>query len=147
MSRPSIDGFPLHPEWRPPVPLFEFLCQDSACRLSGTAVEHFFHSDPGDVLCESCGGKTSRLISTFGIVFTGPLTKKYNNPKLENYHSEGYWAVRKKTLDGKESHVWIDNWDTRREFMKSEGLMDTGPVEIGSDGKSISTRGLPGAWI
>ncbi len=116
------------------------------------------HFDDPDPDCEQCGSKTIRQLSTFGVVFTGTLTTRYNDPKLEGYHKEGFWAVRKRTSktgrpleNGKLEHEFIDTWDKRKKFLKDEGLAGrehTGPIHATSDGRVPTTRtGLPGSEV
>jgi hypothetical protein len=88
------------------------------------------------------------MISTFNVVFTGPITSRYNDKNLEGSHLEGYWVTEKNTPDGKERQRHIETWQDRREWMKQEGLEDAmgAPGGISSDGKSFNSRGLPGTW-
>jgi|WetSurMetagenome_2_1015567.scaffolds.fasta_scaffold742858_2 hypothetical protein len=93
-----------------------------------------------------------RVVSAFQVVFTGPITKRYNDPKSENPDQEGHWAFRKRSsVSGNPEAVFIETWQDRREFMKQEGLVgyeDVGPIDSSPDGKWSSTRtGKPGTWI
>lgn len=110
-------------------------------------VRHFDAPDPD---CETCGAKRKRAISTFGIVRTGILSRKYNDRKLEGSTMEGHWVKATDPATGKRTKdVFIETFQQQKEFCKQEGYhnpWDLGPAEAGADGKSISTRGLPGSW-
>lgn len=101
--------------------------------------------------CEdpACGGETAKLVSGFAIIFTGPLTAKYNDRTLEGAHQEGHWATALRTPDGKPKAVWIDSFQAQREFCRAEGLVNPKDLpshaEATSD-KKLSGRGMPGAW-
>lgn len=122
------------------MPLFEFGCP--SCE---TVEEHYLPlASSADPNCERCGAATKRMISRFGIVFTGPITSKYNDKTLDGGHLEGHYAY---TRDSKP--VWIDSFQAQKEFCKQNGFInpkDIGPAEVSADGKSVSTRGLPGSW-
>lgn len=133
------------------MPIFESFCPSEACVQQGVPFEWLSRViDNEEPTCESCGGETRRMISGFAVVFTGPITKKYNDPKSENYDQEGHWAYRKKgTKSGKPEPVFIETFQQQAEFCRAEGLVnpkDTGPVSVGADGRCQSPRGLPGAW-
>lgn len=133
------------------MPLYESACASNVCVEFARPVEWRASTwETPDPSCVECGGPTKRMISQFGIVFTGPLTAKYNDPKADNAHQEGHYAWRtKNTKDGKPEMVWIDSFDAQREHCRSEGLVnpkDLGPGEVGGDGKTLSTRGMPGCW-
>jgi putative FmdB family regulatory protein len=130
------------------MPLFEFFCDKD-----GSVNEHYLSShDKPNPPCDHCGGETMRVISGFNVVFTGPITKKYNDPNADNAHVEGHWSWETKGPGGekiKPRPVFIDSFQAQREFCRREGLVnpkDIGPVEVGSDGKSSSSRGMPGCW-
>lgn len=87
-----------------------------------------------------------RLISAFKVVFSGPITAKYNDKKLEGAHQEGHWLWCKNTTDGKPRREWVDTWQKRKELMKQEGLEEAGPLAVSSDGKRATGTGMPGCW-
>jgi len=91
------------------------------------------------------------MISAFAVCFTGPLTAKYNRGDLEGSHQEGQFQWRKKgTKSGKPELVKLETFQDQREFCKAEGLVnpkDVGNWEVGSDGKSLQTRGIAGQWV
>ena len=126
--------------------------RDAQCKACGKVEENYYGTfDKPPIPCEVCGGETVFLPpSRFAIVFTGSFSAaKYNDPKLDGAHQEGFWATAKNTVDGKPKQVYIDNWQKRKEFMKSEGLTDSGPREASPDGKSNGREGvgLPGQWV
>lgn len=96
------------------------------------------------------------MISAFAVVFTGALSaSKYNQDVKgglpEQRHMDGHWAWRRRSSkSGQPEPVWIDNFATQAQFCKEEGLVNPrdlpSNLEAGADGKSISTRGMPGCW-
>jgi hypothetical protein len=93
------------------------------------------------------------MISTFGIVFTGAITKKYNDPRADNAHEEGHWTYATRNDDGSKcapKPVFISTFQEQAEHCKRERVMnprEIGPVEVSSDGKKFSSVGLPGCEI
>lgn len=135
------------------MPIFEYCCKNEACEDYAHAHEHYVAtSDKPDPNCDSCGLPTGRMISTFGVVFTGPITKRYNDPNADNAHMESHWVWETKGPGGekiKPRPLLIEDFQQQREYAKREGLVnpkDVGPMEVGSDGKSFSSRGMPGCW-
>jgi putative FmdB family regulatory protein len=129
------------------VPLYELQC--AACQ----AVEERYlrHWDDPTPDCPICLGPRVRLASNFGVVFSGPLTRKYMDPKKEGAYEEGFWAYRKRSsISGELEPVFLDTWDKLREFNKAEGLSAPGDAPtnatISSDGKRILSNGMPGQW-
>ncbi len=133
------------------MPVYESYCDDCT-RIKEWYAKHFvdIHENPP---CEQCGGPTKRLLSRFGVVFTGALSKKYNDPKVEKYDQEGHWAYRvKSSVSGHPEPVYIDSFQAQREFCKAEGLAnpkDLPNMEADSDGRFRSNAGvgMPGAWV
>jgi predicted nucleic acid-binding Zn ribbon protein len=133
------------------MPIFENMCRQEGCEAAGDPFEWYAATrDKPDPICARCGSSTVRLISSFAVVFTGAITKKYNDPKLENYHQEGHTAWRRRSSkSGKPEPVRIETFEDQRRFCKEEGLVDpreTGPLEAAADGRTSSSRGLPGCW-
>lgn len=135
------------------MPIYEYACLGN-CPSYGEVTEEYFHSrDHEAPICEQCGGRKEKLVSQFAVVFTGPLSAKYNDPKLEGAHKEGHWGWRRKSARDfdKPEPVWLDSWEKRKRFMAEEHLIgyeDVGPVEGTRDGKWSRTRtGMPGTWI
>ena len=116
------------------MPIFESGCEE--CELITEWMGHFDADEP---FCPECGKQMRRLPSKFRVVWTGPLSSKYNDSKLPGAHLEGHWAYKlRNTRDGKPEKVWIDTWQKRKEYMKSEGLVgieDTGRIEPRDTGK------------
>lgn len=134
------------------MPLYETVCRERTCSEYGRVIEYYSHAQTDkDPPCQVCGQDRSRVISTFGIVFTGAFSAKYNDIKKENAWQEGHWAWRKKTKSGNPEPVWIDSFDAQRDFCKSEGLVNPKDVptyaEVDSEGKKMSSAGMPGTWI
>jgi predicted nucleic acid-binding Zn ribbon protein len=136
------------------MPIREFACETETCPEHGVVRENYFRNSDPDPTCEACGAVKKARISRFGIVWTGPLTTRYNDPKLESAHREGHWAYRRNTPSGKPEPVFISTPQESREFARSEGLVSpfdsNAPplnMEISGDGKSATTCGQPGAWV
>ena len=128
------------------MPIYEFVCQNCA-----DVIEKICHFEDAAPACERCGLQRKRAVSAFGIVNTGLLTTKYNDSRLEGAHQEGHWAKATDPKTGKRTvPVFIETFQQQREYCKQEGFYDPGEVGqvemIGNDGKSMSNRGLPGAW-
>jgi hypothetical protein len=129
------------------VPIREHCCTAESCDQYGVISEHFYHVSDPDPVCE-CGKPMTLMISQFQVVFTGPLTARYNDKKLDGAHQEGYFMTEKHTPDGKEKITWVDSWSERKRILKQEGLVEApGSAEVGSDGKSIGMRGFKGQWV
>lgn len=129
------------------MPVREYLCP--RCQTIGE--EWRRHMDDPPTPCPDCGGEREELASRFGIVFTGQITAKYNDPKREAAHREGFWTYRKKTsISGQPEPVKIETWDQLRAFNKAEGLAAPGEVPtnstVSADGRRIESRGMPGQW-
>ena len=88
----------------------------------------------------------AQLASAFAVTFAGKIEARYNDKNKEGSHMEGHW-MQEKHAPGGPKWTFVDDWQTRKRIMKQEGLIEGGPAEAGSDGKSISSAGLPGAWI
>jgi hypothetical protein len=90
-------------------------------------------------------------MSAFNVVFTGAITKKYWSRKAEPLKGDGFWTYRTKTESGQPEPVYIETWQQRKDFMKSEGYIgyeDVGPQRPGSDGKWTKGRSaMPGTEI
>lgn len=127
---------------------YEFRCEKCGAEQE-RYVPRFASPNPP---CEdaACDGETVKLVSGFAIIFTGPLTARYNDRNLEGAHSEGHWATRLRTVSGEPEPVWIDSWQAQREFCKSEGLVN--PKDLPSNAEASSDRklsgsGMKGQWI
>lgn len=130
------------------MPIYESYC--AACQR--TKEWYAPLSTSPDPACELCHGPTTRLISGFNVVFTGPLTARYNDPQAENPHQEGFWAHRvKSSSSGQPEPCFIETWQQRKQYLKDEGLVggeEVGPVDGTGDGKWSTTRtGRPGTWV
>lgn len=133
------------------MPIYETACSNKTCDKHGVPVEHYYRTS-GEPLypCENCGGETRLLISQFAVVFTGPITARYNDKKKERPDLESHWVWEKKTPDGKPRQRYIETWQQRKEYMKQEGLRDDiGVIDAPSDGKGSGNNGcgMPGAWV
>ena len=128
------------------MPIFDFRCD--TCH---DVVEHYMSNrEMPDPVCEACGGPRKRCISTFGIVNTGLLGGKYNDRTKEFAHQSGHWVMETDPVTGKKNKpLYLETFQDQREYCKREKLYNPGEIgqmEAGSDGKSYSSRGLPGAW-
>lgn len=132
------------------MPLYEHYCDNEECKRYQQVEEHFFHSSNCEApQCPDCSRRQVRAMSRFSSPFTGLMTARYNDPKKEGAHMEGHWAYRRKTVSGNPEPVFLETFQQRREFMKSEGLVgyeDAGPNMPDSNGKRVNTTGMPGSW-
>ena len=128
------------------IPLY-----DLRCDVCHDAVEHYLpHADTPAPVCEKCGTQRKKCIGTFAVVGTGLLSTRYNDPKLEGAHMEGHWVRDIDPKTGKRTvPLFIETFQEQREYCKRNGFYnpgEIGQVEAHADGKSYSSRGLPGAW-
>jgi hypothetical protein len=130
------------------VPLYENYCQN--CRT----VREWYAPTSESPDPECCGQPTQRLISMFRVVFTGPISARYNDRSKENAHLEGFdaWRVHSAKDPRHPEKVRIETWEDRRKFMRDEHLEEVPSNatasysgEGGRDVK-ISTVGMPGQW-
>lgn len=134
------------------MPIRESECRDEKCRRFGLRTEWFAKTqqseDPG---CPSCGGPRTPLMSTFAVVFTGPITVRYNDKSKEGAHKEGHWAFPRRREDGTVPPAeFISTFEEQRAFCKRNGFArpDEMPTnaEISDDGKRL-VRGMPGQEV
>lgn len=136
------------------MPLYEDVCFRPECPVYDQAVERYYStSSTPQKPCIECGGPTERLMSRFGVVWTGPITAKYNDKESKGAHKEGHWAFRKKSsLSGKPEPVFIETFQQQREFCKAEGLVNPTQAPrnlvVKEDGRTLAnTRGMPGTEL
>ena len=112
------------------MPLYELVCHNRECPDCGVSRERFLHlfSSPNPA-CDLCGGPTDRGMSRFAVVFTGEITARYNDPKLENASDGAHWVYQTNKLTGKREPRLIRTWDEQRSFCREEGI--TNPSECG----------------
>lgn len=134
------------------MPLLEAVCQNEQCRLHGLRVEHFYpHSDSPTAACESCGGPTQRVMSSFGIVFTGDITDRYLDRGLE--HKTGaHWAWGRDPATKKPVPRRIETFDDQRNFCREFHVQNPKDMprnlEVSEDGKTVkSSMGMPGCEV
>lgn len=136
------------------MPLYESCCRSEDCPSQGIPVEWYTgdRSKP-DPNCPSCGQGMRRMISAFGVVFTGPLSSKYLDHKSEvKSEDASHWVWETRNEDGQKITPrprFLTTFQEQREYCKREGVVDPssiGPAEVGSDGKTLSSRGMPGCW-
>lgn len=114
------------------MPLFE-----SQCEFCEGVIEWRGKWDDPEPFCDRCGSEMKRLPSKFKIIWTGPLTTKYNDNKLEGAHLDAHWGTNR---DG--SRTWIDTFEKRKAFMKKNkflGIEDVGRIEARDTGKWAGT--------
>jgi hypothetical protein len=126
---------------------------DLACKSCGARQERYLSraSSPNPP-CEdaACGGETVRCISRFGIIWTGVISgTKYGDPTKEGYGRDGHWVTQLRTPDGVPRQKFITTFQEQAEHCRQEGLVN--PRELSSHmeatgDKSLSGRGMPGAW-
>jgi hypothetical protein len=132
------------------MPRYDIACQNDACEQFGVVREATFHMDESAPACQSCGVPQEKQVTLFNMAFSGSITARYNDPKLEGAHVEGHWMYERNTPDGKPKPVFIDTWQKQREFCKRENLVpptQSGPLHISADGMSVNGRGLPGCEV
>jgi len=110
------------------MPLYELRCTNPECPHRRVKVERFLpRYESPNPSCMGCGWATERAVSDFAVVFTGPISARYNDPSLEGAHQEGFWQYRiKSSVSGKPEPVFIDTWDKEREWRRMEGIPDPG---------------------
>jgi hypothetical protein len=135
------------------MPLFESACPSRDCPDYAQPVEHYYpYSHSTTLPCEKCGGPTVKLVSQFHVVFTGPITAKYNDKHLDGAHREGHWGFNKDPVTGKSTPAFIETFQQQKDFCKRNKLVNPKDAptnfEVSADGTTIqNTRGLPGSWI
>lgn len=136
------------------MPIFEYRCTRPDCVNHTRRLEAYVprYSTPNP-RCRRCKSATERLPSTFAIPFDKSL-RSYDDPHLENYNpdAEGVVAWRRRStrnLDGTPERVLLRSVQDQRRYCRDEHLVppdEVGMVEIGEDGKSLSTAGFKGQW-
>lgn len=136
------------------MPIKEAICRAPKCPMLDRLQERYYRTSEKEAKpCDYCGGPTEMQdFSRFAIVFTGPLTARYNDKSIENSHQEGHWAWRKRTPDGKPQSVFIDSFSKQREFCKAEGLANPKDLPnympVSEDGKRVlNASGMPGTGV
>src|SRR5690348_16217388 len=133
---------------------------DFRCPM-GHTFENFFHPSASErvsqTLCE-CGLMALRvreMTKAPAVVWTGPVGQRYRNRGEQGYHDpDGQWAYTRKGPDGKPcapKAVRLETWQDIHSHCKREGLYDPREipktVEVGEDGKSISSHGFSGQEV
>lgn len=101
-------------------------------------------------LCKSCNTPLERQVSRFATAFSGDITARYNDKRLEGAHADGHWAWEKNTPDGKPRQRFIKTFQDQREYCKQEGLVnpnELGDGQMSADGRKLETAGMKGQWI
>ena len=139
------------------MPIFEGSCQSESCRAAGRPQEHYYHNSEQPMApCDVCGGPTERVMSRFGIVWTGVISARYLDRSKEGGHKVdgSHWAYENPTgKHGKGAKATrIETWDQQREYCKRNGLARpqemSNSYEVGADGKTIQNSvGLPGCEV
>lgn len=134
------------------MPLYESVCRSNECPLADWPVEHFYWTaDEPMMNCTICGGTTEKIASAFNVVFTGPMSARYNDRGKEGAHLDGHWAYEK-GMDGKTKATFLETWDDQRAYVKRNNLANPTEMprnfEVSEDGKTAAnTRGLPGTEL
>lgn len=134
------------------MPIREGYCENPDCPSFRQLREWLDKAEPRVKPCPTCGSALFRLVSRFGIVWTGHLTTKYNDKRSEDYHQEGHWAYRvRSSQSGEPEPVWIDSFQKQKEFCKEEGLVNPKDLptnaDISADGRKLRSQGMPGSWV
>lgn len=141
------------------MPVYESACLNPQCEHGGQRFEWYASTmSKPDPFCESCGAPTRRMVSNFAAPWTGDL-ERFNDPTKEKYSNYGgggdggHFAMRvrsSRNLNGSPERVLIRTRQDQKEFCREEGLImpdDVGQhVEVGEDGMSCSSQGMPGSW-
>jgi predicted nucleic acid-binding Zn ribbon protein len=130
------------------MPVREFGCE--GCHK---IEEHFRHRVDDMTAPECCGKPMRQLISRFGIVWTGHISK-YNDPTKDRTNqtedgSHWVWRVRS-SRSGHPERIRLTSIAEQKAYCKEEGLIlpsDCNPnADISSDGHKLSSQGMPGCW-
>ena len=130
----------------------EYVCHNPACPNNREVASATPLADQPHVQCETCGKPMEIALYPISVVFTGVITARYNDKKLENAHQEGHWAWDKDPVTGKSTPTFIETFDDQRAFCKRNKLINPKDApnnfQVAEDGRTIeSTRGLPGSWV
>lgn len=137
------------------MPVIDFTC------TAGHRIEHFYHQTESKTVTEcvcDCGAvavRSNEIRQAPAVVWTGPIGQRYRNRDGQDYHSpDGQWAYTRKGPDGEPCApraVRLENWQDVKAYAKSEGCFDPRDlpktVEVGEDGKQISSRGFSGQEV
>jgi len=95
-----------------------------------------------------------RVVSGFNSPLMGVISAtKYGDRSIPGAaaFSDSHWVWERNTIDGKPKPRLITTFEEQREHCKNEKLLNPSEiprnVEVSSDGKGASTRGMPGQWI
>ena len=137
------------------MPIYESACTRKGCPAYERPREWFTQvsSDP-DPACPECGKRMKRCVSIFQMPFVGELRDKYgtkdNGEKGPAVHTMERLRSKKHGPEVRETVV-IDSFDKQKQFCRDEGLVNPTELprqmEMASDGKRLSSRGMPGSWI
>ena len=124
---------------------------EGRCPSCGFRTEHFYHHADDVIYCDACGSVAERMASRFAVVFSGVIGSKYKDKNGPGGYKDGTWAWDKDIpeIGQKAGPRYLETFQDQKEYCKRNKLInpkDLGPVEVGSDGKSVSTRGLPGSY-
>jgi hypothetical protein len=82
-------------------------------------------------------------MSTFAVVFTGAITARYNDSKLENSHQAGHVAWERDPITNKPRACRIETFDDQRAYCSRNHLAnpkDYGhSYDVAEDGKTVLT--------
>ena len=133
---------------------YEFICQNRECQNHGLRFDSLLKSwDAPDPNCPSCGQVMERQFPAPKCVFTRPYHWYDVNTEQrhQNYNNEGVKVVRRNTEDGEPRVEYLTTYQQVKEYCKAEGLAMPGEVnpniEVGKDGRMVSTRGITGQWV
>lgn len=134
------------------MPIFEKACVNPGCAAYRHVVEYYSHrATEQDPPCSVCSSDCKRILSRFRVVFTGAFGTKYNDTKKEGSWQEGHWVWRRKTKSGNPEPEYLTGFEQQRQYCRDEGLVNPKDVpaysEIDSEGKKVSSAGMPGTWI
>lgn len=136
------------------MPIYENACSHLPCEKYSEPFEWWASSSTKpNPACSACSRPTVRLISTFAVCWSSPLSK-YNDKNAQQKASDSHvaWKIHSTTRDdGKPERVVIDSIQKQREYCKAEGLRlpsDINPnASVSSDGKKLYTNGQRGQWV
>jgi hypothetical protein len=133
----------------PEVPLIkEFSCKSDVCQGYGVPIEAWYRTTDPDPVCEICGGEMALMISSFSTPFSGSMSTRYADKKLEYAHKMDHEWILEKRAPGGPKWTKVDQWSDRRRILRQEGLVEHGGmVDVSSDGRKVSSQGMPGCWV
>lgn len=133
------------------MPRYDLTCRNEQCPDLDVIREITMHMDESEPACR-CGQQMVKVPVMFAMPFSGDITSRYNDKRLEGGHkkSGAHWVYERNTPDGKPKPRLIRTFAEQADYCRREGLVnprEAGPAEISSDGRTVTSVGLPGCEI